>query len=335
LKRRILIAILTLLVIAGGLSGYFYFNSTSATSSIAAQSLDDINIQLDEEMASNSSIQPESESSSINQPKETLEKPVPQSASIEISQQTDESPSEPFQYNGTLIMVADDHVFGEEQFRLSRDENGTYKLLSTGFFQFKVVLVNAKLPFQQGIRWDNELYPRFLSFRLDGPLGVGSKDFDISFTAEEPYRTGSMRVGDQHEDFRMPDGEVAIQGTFSTFALVPYLLADREEARVELIIANSFGPENSTGATANEVIFRQLGTASVRDAQRELIVDEYELAEPEDELESDSPRGRLRILFHKNEIIAIYAKSDDRRADGFLIYRGDLFSVNIEIESEN
>ena len=195
------------------------------------------------------------------------------------------------------------------------------------------MLVNTKFHFQQAIGWNEETAPEILSFKINGPLGVGNREFDIDFSPEEPYRTASIVTAESHEDVRLPHGELAVQGTFSSFAMLPYIMGDRNEAEIQLIIANGFGPRNSAGATSNEIVLDYLGQVLVRDEQQEIWVDEYQFA-PSD-YGSEAEKGSLRLLYIDNEMMGIYAKSTDERAESFQVYRSDLFPEGFEIVSQH
>ena len=260
------------------------------------------------------------------------------------TQETDDSPTEeieiskpeaisPFEFSGTLGMRVDGKLFGEETYHLRRYESGQYELISTGYFSFKVVVVNTKFHFQQAIAWDKMLFPDKISFKLKGPLGVGNRNLNVAFMSDQPYRSAVITSGSDESQVRLPDGPVAIQGTFSSFSIFPMLLHSENQLDLEIFISNGMGRSDGTAASSVDIRILKTGIVSIRDDQTALEATEYMLIRNEGG--ADSQSGSLRLLYRENDFIGVYAETTDERANSFQVFRSDIFPNGFEVVRSN
>jgi len=223
-------------------------------------------------------------------------------------------PVRPFTTSGALTILGDDEPFGEEAYELTIDEAGA-ELISSGRFWFKVVVATVNVRFDQVMRTDAALRPSLYEAEFRAPLG-----FDRAVTAT----FADDRVVVEHAkgtvDADVELDRAFVQGTFSTYALVPRLFALREEdgeARFDLF---AFGGPPGQGTDGDAVggpptvTVTRAGTAILRAGGAEVVVDRYVIR---------SLLGTSELYARGDEFLAFYAANDE---DGTLLaYRTDYF----------
>lgn len=239
---------------------------------------------------------------------------------------------------GSIAMFANGKKIGEEDYEFVQQANGNIRLRSTGLFVFRIVLVDTKFHFQQEMIWNAELKPNSASFKVRGPLGVGNRDMNMKFMGEDPFRSTVITVGDKKNQVELPDGILALQGTFSSYVILPYLLLGQERVEVEMIFAGGFGggeerrnPDNP-GASHTEIEFVRQQAASIQSGDVVYEMEQYLMRQvPRDSEET----GGLHLLFLENQFAGAFAASQDSEDELFLIYRTDLFEDGFEFVELN
>lgn len=217
----------------------------------------------------------------------------------------------PWTSAGSLIFVADGHRFGDEAYQLDVSPDGA-TLTSTGRFQFKIVLANVVVTFQQTWVGTGSLEPSSYALHVDAPLGQGQ---EIS-GAFEDSRLLVVRNGAETSISVARDRAVVL-GMFSTYALIPLLFSEREEDGVARFDALVFGGPPGTGTRGSGglpvVVVERVGPVNVSAGGLSVAVDQYRVR---------SPYGDSTLYARGKEFLALTAGTAERP---FLVYRSDYF----------
>ena len=230
----------------------------------------------------------------------------------------------PFSSRGTLALIGDDGPFGEEVYEISITPDSA-ELVSSGRFWFKVLVARIVIGFEQSLTADSHLRPARYEMTFDGPLGF-DQDMSALFTEDRALITR----GDEEGEIAVSPDRAFVVGTFSTYALVPRLFAEREqegEATLELLL---FGGPPNQGGTDGEatgglptVRVTRAGTARIRAGETEVVAERYLVL---------SGLGANELLARGDEFLAFRAVDE---TGSLLVYRSDYFPDGIEFVDDD
>jgi len=225
----------------------------------------------------------------------------------------------PFTSRGTLALLGDDGPFGEEVYEISITPESA-KLVSSGRFWFKILVARVVVGFEQSLTADSHLRPARYEMTFDGPLG-----FDQEMSATFAEDRALITRGDEEGEITLSPDRAFVVGTFSTYALVPRLFAEREqegEATLDLLL---FGGPPSQGGSDDEatvglpmVRVTRAGTATIRAGETEVVAERYLVL---------SGLGANELLARGDEFLAFRAVDE---TGSLLVYRSDYFPDGIE-----
>ena len=221
-----------------------------------------------------------------------------------------------WQSTGALALTADGRSFGEETYELSVSVDGAV-LKSSGRFWFKILLATMDVPFQQ--RWEGgaDLEPMLYTLHMDAPFGQGQ---DVA-GALDGDRFAVRRNRDETSLSIAPERTI-ILGTFSTYALVPLLFAERQQEGAASFDVLLFGgpPGAATGGRElPTVIVERAGTATARAGDLLIEFDAYRIR---------SPLGDSVLYAKGREFLALVAGTAGRP---LLVYRSDYFPQGFSV----
>jgi len=220
---------------------------------------------------------------------------------------------------GSIVFYGDGRAFGEESYSLHIDAEGG-ALRSTGEFRFKVVLATIRLAFEQSLQLDIDLVPLTYAASYDAPLGMG-REVRIDVTDRET----SLGSGESARTVRLTD-QTVIQGTFSTYALLPYLMtqagSQAERTFDVLVLGGPPDSEQSTDALPTLQI-EQPERLTLLARGQEILVDGYRVR---------SDLGESLLLAKGPEFLALLAGGDDR---SLAVIRSDLFPDGFELKASD
>jgi len=220
-----------------------------------------------------------------------------------------------FDTMGSIIFYGDGRAFGEEAYSLHIDAEGG-ALHSTGEFRFKVVLATIRVAFEQSLQLDADLVPLTYAASYDAPLGMG-REFRIDVADRET----SIGSGEAARVVTLTDRTV-IQGTFSTYVLLPYFMTregDRDERTFDvLVLGGPPGSDQSTEALPTMRI-EQPAQLTLLARGQEILVDGYIVR---------SDMGETLLLAKGAEFLALLAGGED---GSLAVIRSDLFPDGFEL----
>jgi hypothetical protein len=232
---------------------------------------------------------------------------------------------------GTLVFEAQGRKLGEETFKLKRLPTGEVQLTSQGSFLFRVLLVNVQFRYTQEIRWDSALSPRFLALQIKGPLGFGNRSLKVEI---DESRRAVITSGEEERWVELPAERLALLGMFSSYVVLPRLIADEERVRLSVLGAEGFGGPRERRDPPPPPVFTveivRIDNVSVRSGSIEWEVRRYLLkgADPNSDGDEEGEEG-LRLLILDGQLIGVVARSPERGS--FQVYRADLFPDGFEI----
>ena len=229
----------------------------------------------------------------------------------------DTNPLDDLPLEGVLAFSGDGRTFGGERYELHATEDGRVVLKSSGAFEFKIVVATVRVPFEQHLELDEALRPRAYRLRIDGVAGFGARQVEATLTGST-LRTTS---GNDMQEISVDANRALVMGTFSTYAVVPLLMAARgDELPREFELLVFGGPPGSGDAEAPQlmaVAARELRT--LRTPSLTLQVDAYRIT---------GGYGESLLLARGSEFLGLIAGDDDEQ---LLIYRADFFPNGFEL----
>jgi hypothetical protein len=218
---------------------------------------------------------------------------------------------------GVLAFSADGREFGEESYEIQIDPGQGIHLVSSGTFRFKVVLVTVSVPFSQELRLDATGRPVFYRLQIDGVLGIGRRQIDITVTGT----TARVASGDTDSKVAINPDRLIILGTFSTYALVPALLGLRPapEAFDVLTPFQAFGSLENSSVGTTPMRLEPARAAVIRAGNASVAVDRRTV---------DSSLGESTLWSVGNEFLGFTATGTD---GSLRVYRSDYFPRDFEV----
>ena len=218
---------------------------------------------------------------------------------------------------GSIIFYGDGRAFGEETYSLHIDAEGG-ALRSTGEFRFKVVLATIRLAFEQSLQLDADLVPLTYAASYDAPLGMG-REVRIDVTDRET----SIGLGEEARFVTLTDRTV-IQGTFSTYALLPYFMtrgSNESERTFDVLVLGGPPGDNQNSEALPTMRIEQPVQLSLLARGQEILVDGYTVR---------SDMGETLLLAKGAEFLALLAAGEE---GSLAAIRSDLFPDGFELEA--
>jgi len=227
---------------------------------------------------------------------------------------------EPFESQGRLALIGDGEAFGEETYTLSITEGGA-ELVASGRLWFKVLVARIVISFEQTLTADARLRPGAYVMTFDGPLG-----FNRSMSAVFEGDRAVIERDDGSGEIVVSPDRAFVVGTFSTYALVPRLFAEREQAGQATLDLMFFGgppnQETASGVATGilpTVRITRAGRTRVLAGDTEIVVDRYLVL---------SGLGTNELFARGDEFLAF--RGIDEEEGTLLVYRSDYFPNGIE-----
>ena len=220
--------------------------------------------------------------------------------------------------SGTLIMMNEGKLFGEESFELAL-ETGDVMLRSNGRFWFKALIATITLKYDQILQMDSHLRPTSLASSFDAPLGFG-RDIQADFADGGAV----VRSGKNVEEFSVDLDRAYVLGTFSTYAIIPLLYELREfEGSVSLETLVFGGPPSQDNESQEdglpETIITKMDDTMIRFGDQQLTVSQYEIS---------GDMGVMMLYARGIELLGVYAGDDE---ESMFAYRADYFEDGFEV----
>jgi len=223
--------------------------------------------------------------------------------------------------SGRLIFYGGERPFGEEAYEIESDGDGAL-LTSTGEFRFRALVATLRVVFDQRLEADADFVPLLYESSFDAPLG-----FDREVRSE--FADGIARTtasGNQTETPIRSD-RVAVLGTFSTYALLPILFAERavdDRASFDvLVLGGPPGSEDEESDSLPSLSMERLSPIDIRASEKTLSVDAYLVR---------SDLGLSLLLAKDEEFLAFLAGDEDGTMS---VFRSDFFPDGFEILSDD
>lgn len=223
--------------------------------------------------------------------------------------------------SGALSISGNGSQFGEESYEIQISSEDGVHLTSRGTFSFKVLFATVKADFSQDLSLDRDLRPDNYTLEINGPLGIGSRRVEGAVV----NNVARVTSGDKEEETQLGTDTPLILGTFSTYAVIPFLFRSfgEKEAVDFQVISLLWGNGEGDGARKSngETVLRveRTGDVSIKTGAREIIVDRYVLT---------SGIGDSTILAKDDEFLALIATSDQ---GSLIAYRSDYFPQGIDL----
>jgi len=223
-------------------------------------------------------------------------------------------------FTGTLVFTSGGRPFGQETYTLRVSERGGIRLETSGVFSFKVLFATVRITFEQALQAKRN--GQLVSYTLEtkGPLGFGNQAIETRVENE----TAVIAQGDETRRVPIVPERTFVLGTFSTYAILPILLAGHGDAPTTYEILMFGGPpgarrdEEGSGALP-EMTVTGASTALLRIEDRELRAERYEIR---------SEMGPSSLLARDDEFLGLLAEGPD--AD-LLVYRSDFLPNGIDL----
>lgn len=223
--------------------------------------------------------------------------------------------------SGALAILGNGSQFGEESYEIQISDEYGVRLTSRGTFSFKVLFATVTAGFSQDLSLDRDLRPGNYTLDMNGPLGIGSRRVEGAVVDN----VARVTSGDKEEETQLGTDRALILGTFSTYAVIPFLfraLGEKEAMDFQVISLMWGGDEGDAARKSDgETVLRveKTGSVPINTGAREIIVDRYVLT---------SGIGDSTILAKDDEFLALIAASDQ---GSLIAYRSDYFPHGIEL----
>ena len=223
---------------------------------------------------------------------------------------------------GVLAFAGRGRPFGSERYAIEALPEGGARLVSSGAFEFKVVLATIRLPFTQELTLDAAQNPLVYRLHIDGVVGFGERDVEMAVEGD----LARIRSGDATRETPLGPNRPFIIGTFATYALVPLLLAgEPPDAEVTFDLFAFGGPPGDGDDDETEarpaMTFGPLEKREILVGQTTFQVDARPVR---------SELGDSLLLSTGKELLGVVAWGDGDEA-GLVIYRADYFPDGFEL----
>jgi len=219
---------------------------------------------------------------------------------------------------GTLTFEADGREFGEESYEIRSSPHDGIRLVSSGSFRFKVVLVTVAVPFSQELTLDAAGRPLSYRLQVDGVLGLGARRIEIIVANGE----AKTRSGNGESLVSVDEDRLAILGTFSTYALLP-LLQDLRPGQDVIDVLTPFGAFGTTderpGAPLAQMGLAPAHAVTLRAAGVSLSAEARAV---------DSELGTSILVSAGDEFLGLTATGTE---GSLSVYRADYFPDGFEV----
>ena len=175
--------------------------------------------------------------------------PQPTPTDTDESTETPSSPPEQSERvgivkQGRLALEIDGRQFSEETYELTRNEDGTYRLDSSGTFSVPVMVTDISFNYTQTIRLEPQWQPRGYTFDLKGPLNFGNRHVEAEFDDD----LARITQGDATEPqtYQLERRRYAVIGMLASYTLLPKLLGENESVQLSTMVV-SFRGEDGPG----------------------------------------------------------------------------------------
>lgn len=269
----------------------------------------------------------EVEEADLDDPAEEVpesEGPPPPQDTVEVPEKPPapaHDPLAPYSSTGTLVYSAQGRDLGREDYTLTVGPEGV-ALSSTGQFSVRLVVVPIRVRFTQEARLDSALRPVSYALDVRAPLGRSQ-----TVTVEVQGRTAIATSDDAVTEIELEDGPALFLGMFSTFAVLPALVAGTPDEVIDYQVLLLGGPGSrddtgdTTDAQAGSIPLRisKLGARSVLAGDRRIRVDSYRVA---------TAMGDSLLLARDREFLGVYMGEG---SEAFQVYRADYFPQGFEL----
>jgi len=220
-----------------------------------------------------------------------------------------------FSTRGSLAFYNDGRSFGEESYSLRIDEDGG-ALHSTGQFRFRALVATIRIVFEQSLELDAQLVPTTYRAGYDAPLGM-----DREIAVDVVDREAFLGSGETMVSLTLTERTIAL-GTFSTYALLPFLMAQTDSLSAQafdvLVLGGPPGSDQSEGELPVLTIL-PVEPLRIRAQEQVLLADAYVVS---------SILGESLLLAKGPEFLAFLAGDGEETMS---VLRSDLFSDGMEI----
>ncbi len=222
---------------------------------------------------------------------------------------------------GSLTYVSDGRPFGEEEYEISIGPNQV-ALRSSGSFRFKVVVATIRITFDQSLKGDFGMAPTAYHLQIDAPLGM-----DQEITGDRSSNRFTVVRNGKSSEIEIDPASTVVLGTFSTYALLPALLAqDASTPRKDFRVLMFGGPPGAGGDADDGGLpllsIERWGGTSIRTASGKIAVDRYRVL---------SDFGESTLLAKGKDFLALLSEGEE----GTLrVYRTDFFPDGFELVDE-
>ncbi len=181
-------------------------------------------------------------------------------------------PLSPFTSSGTLAFSGRGRDLGRETYELTVGPEGV-ELRSEGYFSVRVVLANVRARFTQETIMDADLRANSYSLKVSSPLGMS-----FATSAHLDGQRAVIKSGDEQREAQVAPGPALFMGMFSSYALLPALVAGHPDGAVEypiLMFGRSSSGETEPTETLPLIRVEHRGQQRIATGARELNVDLY------------------------------------------------------------
>jgi hypothetical protein len=218
--------------------------------------------------------------------------------------------------DGVLAFVGDGRRFGGERYALERSADGSVILESSGAFEFRVVVATVRVPFEQRLELDDVLRPRRYRLDIDGVAGFGARNIEALVDGTTLRTT----TGDDSTEAVVDPDATLILGTFSSYAVVPVLLATRGGEGPQTFDLLAFGgPPGEGNEGPSSITVTGVEPRTLRTDAFDLQVEAHRIV---------GGFGESLLFAKGTEFLGLLAGQEDEQ---LLIYRADYFPDGFDL----
>jgi len=252
------------------------------------------------------------------------EDPPPPEDAVEVPEEPPapaHDPLAPYSSTGTLVYTAEGRDLGREDYTLTVGPEGV-ALSSTGQFSVRLLVVPIRVRFTQEARLDSALRPVSYALDVRAPLGRSQ-----TVTVEVEGGTAVATSDEEVTEVELEDGPALFLGMFSSFAVLPALVAGTPDEVIEyqVLLLGGPGSRDDAGDTTNgqagavSLRITALGARSVLAGDRRIRVDTYRV---------ETAMGASLLLARDREFLGIHMGEG---SEAFQAYRADYFPGGFEL----
>jgi hypothetical protein len=352
-KKVLLIFLILLLVSAGSVGAWIYFNgglslqpaddeewtinapppiqntASTTTESTDGQAQDDQTETSSDETTpttSNENVEIEMIEDDTN-----LSDQSEQAASNEVEPEIEEKPKPVLQLplSGELAFEANGNSIGSGSFQYTPLPDGGMDLFSEGEFKFKITLVEVTIPFRQQARYDKNLRPTFYASQFKGPLGFGNQSSEIIVGVDRADVTWNKK----DSDIDVPDEPFLLMGMFSSYVALWSLIEQMPDRTAEAVIIRGGGPpgegedDESSPVSQAKLTAVELPDIEIQSGDEVLIIERFAIA-----FDDEIGNGGFQFLVKDGQWAGFVGFGEDSdEASLFKVYRADFFPNGLDI----